>query len=91
MSQTTQFAPLSPQALGLVPRLQLVPSQQPVAQLWPSQTHDPLTQRCPGAQAVSQEPQCWGLVCRSAHPSLQKTVAPGQPVQLPMRHWPPQH
>jgi hypothetical protein len=65
-----------PQALGLVPRLQVVPSQQPVEQLVASQPHEPLTHRWPGAQAVSQDPQCWLLVCRSAQPSLQKTVVP---------------
>jgi hypothetical protein len=80
-----------PQALGLVPRLQFVPSQQPVGQLVLSQMHAPFTHRWPAAQALSQEPQCCLLVCKSAQPSLQKMVLAGQPVQPVSRHWPPQH
>jgi hypothetical protein len=53
-----QGAPPLPQALVLVPRLHVVPSQQPVGQLCSSQTHAPFTQRCPPAHAMSQEPQC---------------------------------
>jgi hypothetical protein len=90
-SHVWQSSPPVPQALSLVPRRQLVSTQQPVGQLVASQTHEPLTHRCPGTQAVAHEPQCSLLVCRSAQPSEQKTVSPGQAVQCPPRHWPLQH
>jgi len=91
--QISHVAPLLPQALVLVPRLHVVPSQHPVGQLVLSQTHCPCWQRWPAVQAVAQLPQCCWLVCRSAQPSPQKTVLPGQPVQTPgvPRHWPLQH
>jgi hypothetical protein len=48
--QLAQATPPVPQAVLLVPATQVVPLQQPVGQLVLSQTHLPLTQRCPAAQ-----------------------------------------